>query len=123
VSAGLEGTVDVVASAERASCLWRRAVLGQQEATSDHAEFYALAGELVATVRALDALAAVLSRQVAGYGRGRTLRDDEGLPPGARLADAVVLLGWVRKSLSQAEDGASRFWSAIGHIGVEDGGR
>lgn len=123
MSAGLEGTVEVVASAERASCLWRRAALGQQQAAPDHGEFYALAGELVATVRALDAMAAVLSHQVARYGQGRTLRDDQGLAPGARLVDAVVVLGWVRKSLSQAEDGANRFWSAIGHIAVEDGAR
>lgn len=121
MSTGLEGTGQVVASAERASCLWRRAVLGQQLATPDHADFYALAGELVVTLRALDGLAAVLSQQVAGYGRGRTLRDDEGLTAGVRLMDAVVLLGWARKSLSQAEDAVNKFWSAIGHIGVEEG--
>lgn len=123
MSTGVERTVAVVASAERASCLWKRAVLGQLEADPDHGEIYALAGELVATLRALETLTGVLARQVAGYGRGRVLRDDEGLAPGARLADAVVLLGWTSKSLSQAEDGANRFWSAIGHIAVEDGAR
>jgi hypothetical protein len=123
MSTGVERTVEVMASAERASCLWRRAALGQREAAPDHAEFYALAGELAATLRALEELTAVLARQVAGYGRGRVLRDDEGLAPGARLADAVVLLGCVRKSLSQADDAANKFWSAIGHIAVEDGAR
>lgn len=123
MSTGLERTIEVVASAERASCLWRRAALGQQQAVPDHVEFYALAGELVSTLRALEALTTVLARQVAGYGRGRALRDDEGLAPGARLADAVVLLGWTGRSLGQAEDAANRFWSAIGHIAVEDGAR
>lgn len=123
MSTDFDGTVEVVAVAERASCLWRRAVLGQQVAAPDHGDFYALAGELVFTLRALEGLTSVLARQVAGYGQGRTLRDDEGLPPGARLADAVVLLGWARKSLSQAEEAANKFWSAIGCIGVEEGGR
>lgn len=123
MSTGPERTIEVVASAQRASCHWRRAVLGQQEAVPDHAEFYALAGELVTTLRALEALTGVLARQVAGYGRGRMLRDDEGLAPGARLVDAVVLLGWAGKSLGQAEDATNKFWSAIGHIAVEDGAR
>jgi hypothetical protein len=123
MSTGLERTVDVVATAERATALWRLAVLGQQEAAPNHGEFYAVAGELVATLRALEALTAVLARQVAGYGRGRVLRDDEGLPPGVRLADAVVLLGYARQSLGQVEDAANEFWSAIGHIAVEDGAR
>ena len=123
MSTGLERTVDVIPTAERASSLWRLAVLGQQEAAPDHCEFYALAGELVATLRALEALAAVLARQVAGYGRGRVLRDDAGLAPGVRLADAVVLLGYSGKSLAQAQAAANEFWSAIGHVAVEDRAR
>lgn len=123
MSPGLSRTVDVVASAERGTCLWRRATLGQQESIPDHAEFYALAGELVSTLRALEAMTAVLARQVAGYGRGRLLRDDEGLTPGARLADAVVLLGCARKALGEAEAAANKFWSVIGHVAVEDGAR
>jgi hypothetical protein len=123
MSTELGRAVDVVATAERASSLWRLAVLGQQEAAAGQAEFYAVAGELVATLRALEALTSVLARQVAGYGRGRILRDDEGLAPGVRLADAVVLLGYSGKSLAQAQAAANEFWSAIGHIAVEDRAR
>lgn len=123
MSSGLKRTVDVVATAERASSLWRLAARGQQEAVPDHAEFYAVAGELVATLRVLEALTTVLARQVAGYGRGRVLRDDRGLAPGLRLADAVVMLGYSGKSLAQAQAAANEFWSAIGHITVKDRAR
>ena len=46
---------------------WEDAVRLQRWATADHADFYALAGEMVATLYALDDLAQVLGRQVAGY--------------------------------------------------------
>ena len=46
---------------------WEDAVRLQRWATPDHADFYALAGEMVATLHALDDLAQVLRRQVAGY--------------------------------------------------------
>ena len=106
---------------------WEDAVRLQRWATPDHADFYALAGEIVATLYALDDLAQVLRRQVAGYGqaqqdRGRRLYDDSygQVDPAVRLADAVDELDGLAAHLPETQGSANRFWSAIGHIGVED---
>jgi hypothetical protein len=105
---------------------WEDAVRLQRWATPDHADFYALAGEMVATLRALDDLAQLLHRQVAGYARtqqdrGRWLYDDtREVDPAERLQTAVIALQELRSGASRAADRANTFWSAIGHIGTEE---
>lgn len=98
----------------------RAAVVAQRAATADHGDFYALAGDIVDVLRALSSLAGVLGEQVAGYGRGRVLRDDAGQDPAVRLADAAALLALVREDLDGAERTASRFWSEISHVAAEE---
>lgn len=115
--------MNAVEQAERASRAWRSAVHAQASADPAHGEFYALAGELVDTLRTLESLTGVLARQVTGYGQGRVLRDDEGGSPGARLADSTVLLGCAQRSLGLAGVALNEFWSQIGHVAVEDGAR
>ena len=108
-------------SAEAAATAWKQAVEHQQDATPRHADFYALAGEMVATLYALDDLSVVLARQVGRYGEGRALYDDtRTVDPAARLVEAVECLRAVRVGLSTTTAAANAFWSAIGHIGVED---
>jgi hypothetical protein len=97
---------------------WRAAVHAQQATEPVHADFYALAGDLVDTLRSLDALVAVLTRQAGTYGTGREVYDDENANPAHRLRSAVLALVQVRHELSEAERSANRFFSAIGHIGV-----
>lgn len=110
-----------VETAERAAQAWRAAVHEQLGAEPDHGDFYAIAGELVDTLRSLESLAAVLARQVAGYGEGRVLRDDEGGDPAARLVDAAWQVRALVAHLGVAEWTANRFWSEIGRVAVEDG--
>lgn len=99
---------------------WEQVVSHQRHATPDHADFYALAGEIVTTLHALDDLAEVLAGQVAGYAQGRPVYDDtRTVDPAARLAEATALLRDTRKGLRTAVVPANRFWSAIGHIGTE----
>jgi hypothetical protein len=108
-----------VVAAQAGAGEWRAAVVAQRVITPDHGDFYSLASELVATLRALEALTCVLGRQVAGYALGRDVRDDESRNPNVRLADAADYLARARESLVYAEREANEFWSAIGHIGVE----
>ncbi len=102
------------------------AVRLQRWATGDQADFSALAGEMVATLYAFDDLAVVLGRQVGGYAdtqrsRGRGVYDDtREVDPRARLAEVVAALTRTRAAVSAALRAANDFWSAIGHIGVED---
>ncbi|MBW0114179.1 hypothetical protein [Pseudonocardia abyssalis] len=99
---------------------WGQVVRHQRHATPDHADFYALAGEIVTTLHALDDLAEVLAGQVAGYAQGRPVYDDtRTVDPAARLAEATALLRDTRKGLRTTVVPANRFWSAIGHIGTE----
>jgi hypothetical protein len=99
---------------------WEDAVRLQRWATPDHADFYALAGEIVATLYALDDLTQVLHRQVSRYGQGRRLYDDtHQVDPGVRLEQAAAELAGLRQQLQAAQAPANRFWSVIGHIGVE----
>ena len=51
-----------------------RAARARHPITSD---FYALTGEVVETLRSLSGLAGLLVGQIAAYGRGRVLRDDD----------------------------------------------
>lgn len=85
----------------------------------EHADFYDLAAETVATLRSLEDLAELLGRQVGGYGTGRRMRDDARCDPAARLTRAVADLAGLRVALGSAVAEGERFWSAVGHIGVE----
>jgi hypothetical protein len=114
-----DGRSHAVLRAESGADAWREVVHAQRVATPDHADFYALAGEMVETLRVLDSLVGVLAGQVAGYGGGRAVYDDESADPAYRLRSAVLALVVTRDELAQAERAANEFWSAIGHIGVE----
>ena len=105
--------------AEAGAVAWRQVVHAKQTATPDHGDFYALAGELVDTLRSLEALAGLLARQVATYGQGRVLRDDEGVDPAWRIAHAAELAGRVRDLVAGSERLANQFWSEVGHVAVE----
>jgi hypothetical protein len=85
----------------------------------DHAVFSDVAAELVATLRSLEDLADTLARQSAGYGTGRRLRDDTGADPAARLGRAMAEATALRLDLAAAVRDAERFFSAVGHIGLE----
>jgi len=112
--------------AERGTAGWEDAARLQRWATADHADFYALAGEVVASLYALDDLAQVLGRQVAGYAdtqraRGRVVYDDtRQVDPMLRLVTAVEALADTRDALATATRVANEFWSAVGHIGTQD---
>ncbi|MCO1658893.1 hypothetical protein [Pseudonocardia humida] len=108
-----------VAASETGSAAWREAVHAQLAAEPDHSEFYAVTAEVVDTLRSLSGMADVLGRQIAGYGQGRTLRDDAGADPAERLADAGAELEMARQAVDCAERAVNRFWSQIGHIGIE----
>lgn len=114
-----------VARSEDGAQAWASAVRHQCGATPDHSDPYFLAGEMVATLRALDAIAGILVGQVAGYSTGRAVYDDEGANPAHRLRVAVLALAEARHGLAEADSAVNHFWSAIGHIGVnhEAGGR
>jgi hypothetical protein len=111
--------------AERGTAGWEDAVRLQRWATPDHADFYAVAGEMVATLHALDDLARILRGQVGGYaaaqqGAGRVVYDDtRAVDPIGRLQVAVIQLEETASAVVTAADWANHFWSAIGHIGVE----
>lgn len=101
---------------------WGSAVQAQRAVPStrlEHADFYEVAAELVATLRSFEDLTEVLARQVGGYGAGRALRDDTGADPAARLVRAVGDLAALRIALGAAVTAAERFWSAVGHIGLD----
>lgn len=112
-----------VQRAERGADAWRDVVNAQLGARPAHADWYALAGEMVETLRVLDSLSGMLARQVLDYGTGRAFYDDEGADPAHRLRCAVLALAETRQGLAEAERAANRFWSAIGHVGVEDATR
>ncbi len=109
-----------VVRAEQATDAWGDVARIQRWATPNHADFYALAGELVGTLHAVEDLARVLAEQVAGYGAGRTLYDDtHEIDPAIRLADARAQLAAALGAISLASTRANEFWSTIGHVGVE----
>ena len=116
-----DGRAAAVIVAERAAELWADAVRLQRWTDPDHADVYAIACELVATLTAVDDLADVLARQISGYGRGRALYDDTPqIDPADRLAEAVEQLRSAQTDIRAAGVAANKFWSAIGHIGVEE---
>lgn len=108
--------------ADTATQAWRAAAALQSAAAPEHGDFYALAGELVGTLRALGQLVDTLHGQVARYGEGRVLRDDEGMRADLRLMLAAGALLRARGDLWRSADGLNDFWSAIGHIGVVEEG-
>lgn len=108
-----------VVLAEAAAQGWRAVVHAQQAAVPDHGDFYELAGHVVTTLRALEALSRALAGQVTGYGQGRVLRDDQGWDPVLRLAEAADHLGATREFLAAAERAANQFWSSVSHVAVE----
>ncbi|MCW2899252.1 MAG: hypothetical protein JWO67_1517 [Streptosporangiaceae bacterium] len=113
-----------VMRAQAGADAWREVIHAQRAAAADHGDFYALAGEMVETLRCLDSLASVLVGQVGSYragpggGPGREVYDDAGANPAHRLRAAVLALVETRDELGQAERAANRFFSAISHIGV-----
>ena len=99
---------------------WRSAVDNQQAAAADHSDWYAITGEVVDTLRSMAVLAATFASQVATYGRGRVMRDDEpGHDPAERLAIASSWAAQVQHDIDHAERTANRFWNEISHIAVE----
>ena len=110
------------AAAETGSRWWALAARTQRTKrgdTVDHADLYGLAGEVVATLRALDELAGVLARQTAYYGVGRALRDDEGADPAERIDQAASAADALGADVVGAARHANAYWSAIGHIGLD----
>ncbi len=111
---------EAVQLAESGAAAWRAAAHAQRSAGPDHADFYALAGHLVDTLSATASLTQVLIGQVDGYGEGRPVYDDaRTVDPHERLIAASVELEAVTAALGTAVWWANRFWSEIGHIGVE----
>ena len=85
-----DGRPKAVRSAEAGATAWSEAVAQQHEAPGRHADFYALAAELAATLYALNDLTVVLAAQVGAYGQSRVLYDNtHTVDPAARLVDAV----------------------------------
>jgi hypothetical protein len=115
-----DGPTAAVQHASAGSEYWRCAVHAQGPATPDHADWYAIAGEMVFTLRGLSSLTTVLAQQIAGYSHGRVLRDDDPtVDPAERIADSVRRAEWLRAHLDIAERSANELWSLIGHIAVE----
>ncbi len=114
------GSPPAVARAEDGAQAWASVVCHQRTATADHRDFYALAGDMVATLHALEDLAGVLGGQISAYDQGHRVYDDTpGMDPAQRLTAASVSLGGVAHLLAEAQRQAHTFWSLIGHIGVE----
>jgi hypothetical protein len=106
--------------AEESTDAWSDVARYQRWATPDHADFYALAGELTSTLHTFEDLTGVLVGQVAGYATGRHVYDDaRTVDPAVRLADAVAQLRQARTGLRTAATAINEFWSAIGHVGIE----
>jgi len=108
--------------AEQGANTWRSAVHAQLAATPNHADLYAITGEIVDTLRSLESLARLTGRQVAGYGDDHVLRDDE---PGHDPAERLVEVGHQAEQLANvvatAERIANLLWSEISHIAIEGG--
>lgn len=98
---------------------WTAAVRHQLRATPDHSDFYALGGDLVATLRALHELAQMLDGRVQRYGEHRPVYDDTGeVDPHVRLTAAAIELEALAAALGSAIWSADRYWNAMSHIGV-----
>jgi hypothetical protein len=105
---------------EQGAQAWHDVVRHQRNSPADHADFYALAGDMVATLHALDDLAGVLRRQIVSYvGQPGLYDDTRRIDPAQRLTQAHEELTAARTALVMAAGAVNRFWSAIGHIGIE----
>jgi hypothetical protein len=116
---------EAVQQADTGAQAWRAVVHAQQPDALDHCDFYDLAGHLVDTLAAIEALARMLARQVARYAdaqpAGQQVYDDtRTVDPRVRLHDAALDLGHLAEAAAHGRGDADRFWSAISHIGVED---
>jgi len=124
-SGWVAGGSAAVGQAEAGASAWRSAARVQRSARAGHSDFYAFASCMVETLGAVQALARVLAAQARGYAAGlppelRVYDDTRTFPPQQRLEQAAIELEAVASHLGQAEFRANGFWSAIGHIGVED---
>lgn len=126
-SGGDDGRSPVVRSAERGAHAWRTAVHEQRSAELDHSDFYALAAELVDTLRVVEEVLCDLAVRADLYAdavpAGQRVYDDtRTVDPRTRLAEAAGALRAAVRPLRSAEAGVDRYWSAVGHIGVQDAG-
>ncbi len=116
---------EAVRHADAGAQAWRAVVHAQQVTTPDHADFYSLAGALVDTFAAVESLTRVLAAQIERYPDrlpiGRRVYDDtRTTDPRVRLNEALAALHDVARHSRGGAEWANRFWSAIGHVGVED---
>lgn len=115
-----ERPTDPVAAARLARDALEAAAASQAgQADPDHGQFYNYGREIVGVLTALDDLTATLRSQLAHYGDQRVLRDNAGADPQRRLTEASGHLAELRAALWAAAGHAERFWTAIGHVGVE----
>ncbi|MBN9113178.1 MAG: hypothetical protein J0I34_30885 [Pseudonocardia sp.] len=110
-----------VRQAEAGAQAWRAVVHAQGSADPEHADFYAIAGELVDTLAAVAALAEVLARQVEQYGEGRPVYDDSRVvDPHELLYAAAADMHELAVRAREADRVVNTFWSRISHIGVDN---
>jgi len=111
---------EAVREAAAGAKAWRAAVRAPRMAEPDHADFYAMAADIVDTLAALAGLAEVLGRQVARYGDTRPVYDDTRVfDPRERLDLAALDLNALASRLHGADRVVNAFWSRIGHIGID----
>lgn len=108
-----------VTQASVGAAAWRQVVHAQLVARPAHADWYAITGEVMDTLRAMASLAGVLVGQIGNYGEGRVLRDDAGADPVERLAYACSWAARLQHELDRAEQAADYLLSEVGHIAVE----
>jgi hypothetical protein len=116
-----------VARATAATSAWQDAERAQRRAAVLHEDIYALAGEIVGSLYAVQGLVLVLRGQVAGYAdttRGAVYDDSRydrrPVSPQVRLRDAARELTATGEALDEASVSMNAAWSAVGHIGVDD---
>lgn len=105
--------------AGRARDLWEEAVRIERTADPEHGTWYAIAGEMVGTLQALQSMTTLIANRLASYDEGRTVLDDEGRDPAARLDECNAQLTELEAILLSADSAANAFWSSVGHVGVE----
>ncbi|AEA26544.1 hypothetical protein Psed_4386 [Pseudonocardia dioxanivorans CB1190] len=111
---------EAVREATAGAKAWRAAVHAQRSAEPNHADFYAMAADVVDTLAALGGLAEVLAWQVAHYGDTRPVYDDSrAFDPRERLDLAALDLCELAARMREADRVVNTFWSRIGHIGVD----
>ncbi|ODU06700.1 MAG: hypothetical protein ABS81_04275 [Pseudonocardia sp. SCN 72-86] len=115
-----DGRPEAVREASAGAKAWRAVVHAQRTAEPDHADFYAMAADVVDTLAALAGLAEVMAWQVAHYGNTRPVYDDSrAFDPRERLDLAALDLRELATRMRAADRVVNAFWSRIGHIGVD----